>query len=178
MALEAWYDPDDDDPIRITSAADADALLDRMAADGAGFAVPPLAELSRHDDEWAVAYVGVNVATGRGIMTHSDATGSAMTIGGDAAGAVAYDYMGNVRELPGSAEIPLADLRRAATGSAMTIGGDAAGAVKERKKWGTSPHLTRQRRDTSGRSPAGGRKSSSQTHKCPADVGRLAAAEQ
>ncbi len=115
VALEAWYDPDDDDPISITSAADADALLDRMVTDGAGHEVPPLAELSRHDDdEWAVAYVGVNVTTGRGIMTHSDATGSVMTTSdGEAADTATYDYMGHVRELPGNAEIPLADVRRA-----------------------------------------------------------------
>jgi hypothetical protein len=115
VALEAWYDPDDDDPITISSAADADALLDRMAADGAGFEVPPLAELSRHDEDgWAVAYVGVNITTGRGIMTHSDAAGSFVTTNGTTADqALTYDYMGHLRELSGDAEVPLTDVRRA-----------------------------------------------------------------
>lgn len=115
MALEAWYDIDDDEPISIRTAEDLDILLDRMASDGAGYAVPPLAELSRHDaDGWAVAYVGVNVKIGRGILTHSDPTGSVMSFNGSStADSVTYDYMGHVREVPGNTEIPLADLRKA-----------------------------------------------------------------
>lgn len=114
MALEAWYDPDDD-PISIRTTADADALLDRMAADGAGFEVPPLAELSRHDEDgWAVSYIGVNVKSGRGIMTYSDPNGSATTSNGSHTGdTVTYDYMAHTRELPASAEIPLDDVRKA-----------------------------------------------------------------
>lgn len=115
MALEAWYDVDDDEPTMINLIADADALLDRMAADAASFDVPPLAELSRQDAHgWAVAYFGVNAKTDQGIVTHSDPSGSVISVNSmGPTGTVTYDYMGHLRELPANAEIPLADVRQA-----------------------------------------------------------------
>lgn len=87
-----------------------------MASDGMGHEVPPLAEISRHDaDGWVVAYVGISARTGRGLITHSDTTNSVISF--DATGVedvVRHDYMGHLRELPASADIPLADVRNAA----------------------------------------------------------------
>lgn len=114
MAIEAWYDGEADEPIVIRGVGDLDALLDRMAADGLGFAVPPLAELSRQSaDGWAVLYVGIDAKHDRGVITHSDRDGSVISSnGGDQGEPVSYDYMGNLRGLPASAEIPLADVRQ------------------------------------------------------------------
>jgi hypothetical protein len=125
VALEAWYDVDDDEPTLINVSADADALLDRMAADAASFDVPPLTELSRQDaDGWAVAYFGVNAKTDQGIVTHSDPGGSVISVGsGGRTGTVTYDYMGHVRELPANAEISLTDVRRAMHEFVTTNGG-------------------------------------------------------
>lgn len=115
MALEAWYDIDDDEPISISTTEDMDSLLYRMASDGMSHAVPPLAEVSRHDvDGWVVAYVGISARTGRGLITHSDATDSVISFNSSGiVDVVRYDYMGHLRELPASAEIPLADVRNA-----------------------------------------------------------------
>ena len=114
MALRAWYDPDnDDEPITVGTIGDADAFLDRLNADRAAMQVPPLMQLSRRDTEgWAVLHIGVNAD--RGVLTHTDAAGSFVTTNGTTAGQpLTYDYMGHVREVPGNAEVPLADVRRA-----------------------------------------------------------------
>ena len=115
MALRAWYDPDnDDEPIIVGTTHAADALLDRLSADRPAMRLPPLMQLSRRGpDGWAVLHVGVN--TDGGIVTHTDATGSFVTTNGTAPanGPFVYDYMGHVREVPGNAEIPLADVRKA-----------------------------------------------------------------
>ncbi|MFB9431551.1 Imm1 family immunity protein [Streptoalloteichus tenebrarius] len=115
MALRAWYDPDNDhEPIAVTTTADADAFLDRLAHDRAAMQVPPLMQLSRRDpDGWAVLHVGIN--TDRGILTYTDATGSYVTTNNTTATnePLTYDYMGHVRQVPGNAELPLADVCKA-----------------------------------------------------------------
>ena len=115
MALRAWYDPDnDDEPIIVGTTDDLDAFLDRLVADGASVEVPPLMQLSRRDSEgWAVLHIGVN--GDRGVLTHTDATGSYTTTNGAEPGAsITYDYMCHIREVPDNAEIPLPDVRKAA----------------------------------------------------------------
>jgi hypothetical protein len=114
VALRAWYDPDnDDEPITVGAIAEADVFLDRLRTDRASMQVPPLMQLSRRDAEgWAVLHIGVNAD--RGLLTHTDATGSFVTTNGSAAEQpLTYDYMGHVREVPGNAEIPMAEVRRA-----------------------------------------------------------------
>lgn len=115
MALRAWYDPDnDDEPLIVSTTGDADAFLDRLTADQVSVQVPPLMQLSRRDaDGWAVLHIGINAD--RGILTHTDATGSYITTNGaePAGDPLIYDYMGHVREVPSNAEIPLADVRKA-----------------------------------------------------------------
>jgi hypothetical protein len=115
VAIEAWYDGEADEPITIRTVEDLDALLDRMVAEALGFVVPPLAELSWQDaDGWAVVYVGISAKNDLGVITHSDRDGSVISSnGGDGGDAVSYDYMGNLRDLPDSAEIPLVDVRQA-----------------------------------------------------------------
>ncbi|HEX5401127.1 MAG TPA: Imm1 family immunity protein [Pseudonocardiaceae bacterium] len=115
VAIEAWYDGDADEPAILRTVDDLDALLDRMASDGLGFAVPPLAELTRNDDgAWVVAYIGIDAKNDLGVITYSDRDGSVISSNGRTDGDVVdYDYMGHLRELPASAEIPLAEVRRA-----------------------------------------------------------------
>ncbi|WP_344870768.1 Imm1 family immunity protein [Allokutzneria multivorans] len=124
MVLRAWYDPDDDnEPIIVGSAQDLDALLDRLAVDGALVDVPPLMQLSRRDAEgWAVLHIGVN--GDRGVLTHTDGTGSYVTTDRTDATAttITYDYMGHLREVPGNAEIPLPEVREAAREFVSTNG--------------------------------------------------------
>lgn len=123
MALRAWYDPDnDDEPIIVGTTADVDTFLDRLQADRAAMQVPPLMQLSRRDAEgWAVLHIGVN--TDRGVLAHTDATGSFVTTNGTATDQpLTYDYMGHVREVPGNAEVPLDDVRRAVHEFVITNG--------------------------------------------------------
>lgn len=116
VALAAWYDSDDDEPITISATDELDALLDRMTADAMNWVVPPLVEVSRHDaNGWAIAYIGVNARMDLGVITHSDATGSVISFNGiSTAEPVNYDYMGHLREIPGTAEVSLTDIRKAA----------------------------------------------------------------
>lgn len=107
MELEAWYDVEADDPAILTTAAEVDALLDRMVSDSLAFDVPPLVELSFAD---VVAYVGVDAKRQRGFITYNDTISA--TDDPDST-PVEYDYMGNVREIPAYAEIPLSDVRTA-----------------------------------------------------------------
>ncbi|MCP3805112.1 Imm1 family immunity protein [Allokutzneria sp. A3M-2-11 16] len=112
VALEAWYDSEDDEPTLIQGSADLDVLLDRMVADGRGFDVPPLAELSRQSpDGWLVAHVGLDPRRGTGFMTYADPVGSVTSCnGGTDREPVDYDYMGHQRQIPANAELPLADI--------------------------------------------------------------------
>lgn len=114
VALDAWYESDDDQPIAVRTHDDLNTLLDRMVSDRSRVAVPPLAELSGHDpDGWVIVHIGVN--TDRGFISHADANGAVISTNEiDANRQVTYDYMGHLREIPASAEIPLADVRRAA----------------------------------------------------------------
>lgn len=76
--------------------------------------MPPLMQLSRRDaGGWAVLHVGLDAD--RGVLTHTDATGSFVTTNGAAPTGtpLSYDYMGHVREIPGNAGIPPADVRQA-----------------------------------------------------------------
>ncbi|SHF13031.1 Imm1 family immunity protein [Streptoalloteichus hindustanus] len=113
VALEAWYDADEG-AVLIRTSDDLDSLLDRMVRD-ADAPVPPMAELFyRGSDGWAIAQAGIRATAGRGFFAYADPDGSVMTCDSGAAGSVEYDYMGNVREVPASAEAPIAEGRRAA----------------------------------------------------------------
>jgi hypothetical protein len=114
VALTAWYDPDEDEPITVNSRDDLEALLDRAIADSTDAAVPPLIQLSRRDPEgWAILQVGLNDQ--RGIITHTDGSGGAISSNGDSDGQnVNYDYMGHLRDVPANAEIPIQLVRKAA----------------------------------------------------------------
>jgi hypothetical protein len=115
VALRAFYDLDEE-PITLGSTDDADALLERMAADFAvrEGPVPPMVELSRRDrDRWVVVRVGVN--RDRGFLAHSDPGGSFITTnGGDPdAAPLVYDHMAHAREFPADAEVSLEEVRKA-----------------------------------------------------------------
>ncbi len=116
MALNAYYDVyDDNEPIDVDTTDAVDAFLTRMAADQAAGPgpLPRLMELSRTAEDWVVVQVGVN--GDRGLITHTDPGGAFITTNGDPGDGdpLIYDYMGNVREFPADAEVPLADLRKA-----------------------------------------------------------------
>lgn len=109
--MRAWYDPDGE-PVTVATTPELDACLDRLAADRTTMRVPPLMQFVRREPSgWAVVHVGID--TDRGVLVHTDATGSfvAMT-GNEADEPVTYDYMGHLRIV--AAELPLADVRRAA----------------------------------------------------------------
>jgi hypothetical protein len=125
-ALMAYYETAED-PIPVDSVADLDALVDRMASEYAAQdgPVPPVAELFR-PDPWAEGWVVIRlgIAENRGFLAHADAAGSFITTsGGDLDGdPVVYDYQGHVREFPSDAEIPLADVIKAAHDLVVTDG--------------------------------------------------------
>ncbi len=116
MALNAWYDVDDDnEPIAVATTVDADAFLERMAADHAARPgpVPPLMQLEREGADWAVLEIGIN--GDHGLLTHADDLGTFITTNGGARDGdpLIYDYMGHVREFPTDVEVPLERLRAA-----------------------------------------------------------------
>ncbi|MFE2755434.1 Imm1 family immunity protein [Actinosynnema sp. NPDC059335] len=125
-SLMAWYKRGEE-PTPITSAADLDALLERMAADFAAQdgPVPPMAELAR-PDPWAQGWVAIRlgIAPDRGFIAHADATGSYITTNGsDPDGEpVLYDHQAHAREWPSDAELPLADVIKAAHDLVATDG--------------------------------------------------------
>lgn len=117
MALEIWYDqqPANDfgagDPaIVVETAEELDAFVDRVLAAAVGAEVPPMIEVSVKDDFKApVLEVGLGVEKGfihclskDGGWSQGDAT---MT------GAATYDYMGQVREVSASSEVPVVRVR-------------------------------------------------------------------
>lgn len=116
MEIAAWYEGTDEEPMTLATVEDVDRLLDRVKADGDDptFMVPPMAQLAPVEEGmWSILQVGVN--GDRGFVVHTDRSGSVITWNG-ASGEdeVIYDYMGHVREVPASAEVPLTDVRAAA----------------------------------------------------------------
>lgn len=109
MAVTAYYTRDGE---ALTSPADADALLTRMAeAQGPG-ELPRMASL---EDEESGEVMDVGINGTRGFVTHISLTGGSAisTNGSDSREVVQYDEQAHVREVPTSAEIPVDQVREA-----------------------------------------------------------------
>ncbi|GAA4525016.1 Imm1 family immunity protein [Amycolatopsis samaneae] len=117
MNVEAWYDQDAEDPTFVTTAAELDAVLDAVAAlDGPTLVQlypaddPDGPELSAglHEDRGVLRYAGHDVPAG----SYSRNTGNRFPI--PQWGAVRYYHMTADNDFPDDAEIPAADVRKAA----------------------------------------------------------------
>lgn len=123
VALEAWYDPDVEDPTIIRTAAELDAVLDTMAT----WQGPNTVQLLIDGDPMrAILDVGLYAAHACGALFYSGevSPNGCASHGPDTADPLPiYYYMGSDTEYPASAEIPLADVRRAAH-EYMSTGGE------------------------------------------------------
>lgn len=117
MALEIWYDqrPANDfgagDPaIVVETAEELDALVDRVLAAAVSAEVPPMIEVSVKDD-FKAPVLEVGLGQERGFV-HVLSKDGGWSAGDDAlTGTASYDYMGQVREVPASSEVPTAVVR-------------------------------------------------------------------
>ncbi|MGZ3141100.1 Imm1 family immunity protein [Lentzea chajnantorensis] len=123
VALEIWYDVDADDPTLIRTPEELDAVLDAVAA----WPFPGQLQLLIADDPGQVVLdVGIDGTNQRGVLFYSgpDFPDAYASRGSDIAEQVpVYYYMGSDTEFPATAEIPLADVRRAAHEYMSTGGG-------------------------------------------------------
>jgi hypothetical protein len=123
VALEAWFDSDAEDPTIVHTPDELDAVLDTIAA----WPYPGQLQLLIADNPgYVVLDVGLNGAKQCGVLFYSsqalpDAYASQGS--GTADSVPIYYYMGSDTEFPVTAEIPLADVRRAAHEYMSTGGG-------------------------------------------------------
>ncbi len=118
--LEVWYNqrPGDDfaagDPaVLVTAAEELDALMDRAVAENAPGPVWPVLEISLADDPYALT-VEAGLGVERGFLHFTSATEDTWSQGNlAAAGEVTYQFCGQVREVPASVEVPVAQVRHA-----------------------------------------------------------------
>ncbi|MFD9961443.1 Imm1 family immunity protein [Amycolatopsis sp. NPDC058986] len=117
MKVEAWYDQDADDPTIVTTAAELDAVLDKVAAlDGPRLVQlypadgPDGPELSAglHGDRGVLRYAGHDAPSG------SCSRNTGTPFARPEWGAVRYYYMTSDNDYPDNAEIPAEAVRKAA----------------------------------------------------------------
>jgi len=129
VALEAWFDRDAEDPTIVHTAEELDAVLDAVAA----LPRPSTLQLLIADDLGrAVLDVGLDGRHARGVLYYSGAEcpNGCASQGTDTAEVLPiYYYMGSDTEYPPTAEIPSADVRRAAH-EYMTTGGERPTGIK------------------------------------------------
>ncbi|WP_424189163.1 Imm1 family immunity protein [Actinokineospora sp. G85] len=116
MSAEAYFDMDQEEPISLgLDPVEIDAFLDRVENEAVTAEVAVMAQIEWVDSDGSpVLQFGMAPGTRSGFVGHIGATSSALSRGDSArAGTVAYDYMGNERVVPKSAEIDLAAVRRA-----------------------------------------------------------------
>ncbi|SMD20618.1 Imm1 family immunity protein [Lentzea albidocapillata] len=123
VALEAWFDSDAEDPTIVRTSDELDAVLDTIAA----WPYPGQLQLLIADNPgYVVLDVGLNGAKQRGVLFYSnqELPDAYASQGSDTVDpAPIYYYMGSDTEFPATAEIPLADVRRAAHEYMSTGGG-------------------------------------------------------
>lgn len=114
VALEAWYDRDAEEPSIVGTTEELDAVLDTVAT----WPRPNTVQLLIADDLGrAVLDVGVDGVRGRGVLYYSGAgfpDGCASKGTDTAVTSPIYYYLGSDTEYPATAEVALADVRRAA----------------------------------------------------------------
>ncbi|GLZ40869.1 Imm1 family immunity protein [Actinokineospora sp. NBRC 105648] len=132
-AIEAWYLGNGPDSLR--SVEDVIALVGKVRADSLASGAPLLMSWYLDDDDDTPEFgVGVNGAVGIVSYTGRQWPGLWVSRGGDQADTevMSYDYMGNERPVFVSAEIPYADVVRAAT-EFFRNGGDRPASVAWQK---------------------------------------------
>lgn len=118
MKLEVWYnqrpanDLGDGDPaIYLDTAEQLAAFLDEIVAASQPGPVWPVIEVSLADNP-ASPVIEAGLGPEHGYMIYHASNGSGLSQGEPSRPGVAtYDYMGNQREIPASAEVPVAQIR-------------------------------------------------------------------
>ena len=117
VALDIWYDqtPKDDEGnvvIRVNTAAEPDALIDRLIEETAGNVAPPMIQVALSGVKRSPA-LEVGLGKEKGFIGCTSRTEGGRTIGdGDPDTLVAYIYMGNHSEVPAGVEVPMSTVRR------------------------------------------------------------------
>jgi hypothetical protein len=119
VALEVWFDqaPDNDfgpgDPATIVASVDElEAMIAHVLAATATYEVPAMVQANLVDSA-GYPVVEAGIGPQRGFIGLMDRTGAYYSVGDvTLRGEVTYDYMGQVRGVPASAEIPLAEVRQ------------------------------------------------------------------
>ncbi|GAA1303448.1 Imm1 family immunity protein [Saccharothrix xinjiangensis] len=127
VALEAWFDREAEGPTIVHTPAELDAVSDTVA----GWAGPNTVQLLIAEDPGrAILDVGLDAEYARGVLCYSgpDAPDGLMSKGSDTAEEPPlYYFTGSDTEFPVDAEIPLAEVRRAAHEYLGTGGARPAG---------------------------------------------------
>jgi hypothetical protein len=119
VALEAWYrqipanDLHPGDPaIAVESPADVTALTLRVIEENRDSAVPPIVQFnSPAPPHLPIIEAGLGVDVG--FLSVTDMNGARFTVGDPTAtNTVVYDFAGNVREVPASAQVPVSRIVR------------------------------------------------------------------
>lgn len=113
VALEAWFDINSDDPTIVRTPDELDAVLDQITAWGGSHIV----ELLLTDDPgYAIFDVGLDGKRERGTLYYSARNRDTWFSLGAAPNEPTplYYYMSSDTEYPPGAELPLAEVRRAA----------------------------------------------------------------
>lgn len=108
MALEIWYTHDG--PERVAAVAELDALVDRILTDFQGAAASAMIQVAV-EGEWTRGVLEVGLGPERGFIFFLAEDGGQSEGDFSRTDFVTYDYMGSVREIPGSAEVPMAQIR-------------------------------------------------------------------
>jgi hypothetical protein len=117
VALEIWYNQtpandynEGESAIVVETVAELDALVDRVLSESKDATVPPMIEVSvKGDFKAPVLEVGLGQEEG---FIHCLSKDGGWSVGDSAlTGTVTYDYMGQVREVPESNEVPVAVVR-------------------------------------------------------------------
>lgn len=118
MKLEVWYNQrpandlsEDGAAIYLETAEQLVAFLDQIVAASQPGPIWPVIEVSLADDP-ASPVIEAGLGPEHGFMIYRASNDSGLSQGDPSQPGVAkYDYMGNPREIPASAEVPVAQIR-------------------------------------------------------------------
>jgi hypothetical protein len=115
VSVGAWYDPGQQEPIPLATAAEVDALLDRMLVESTRYDVPVIGQIERGAKaERVVLKFGLRPQSQVGFVGYVGPSGSATSANGaDAAEPVAYDHMNHERTVSSAVEIEISLVRQA-----------------------------------------------------------------
>lgn len=120
VTFDAYYDPEHRAPVALSTSAQADELLDRMAAEAESpdVHVGVVAQLDRKDDAdgWSTLQFGARAANtmcGFVIYLGKGEPGAISDNGGTSPELIEYDYQSHERTVPQNAEITWQTVRQA-----------------------------------------------------------------